>query len=318
MGLVRYALRMGALRQSKFSRSDTKPLVRIGEYQIDIIDAVYKFRYLTAPHIATVLNRHPDSVKRIVRQLYDAKYLLRPLCQRDPAPWHTSHIYHTISSKGAELLRQEKSYIVPKNGYDEKEAQESIGNWNHDTALAEFLVKLQSDVRKEGCLELLLPWDMLERGIISSTAPWQPYQWAPLQWDTTKGRVVPDAVVMFHDPHRPVGQNHSLLLIELDRGTEAIERFRKEGSSIRAKIEKYVAAYQAGMHTKTYGVRNMRVAFVTTSIQRIQGMISVITGMGADPSKFLFTTIKAAREAPSLLNLVWLNGSGNPTYLTRS
>lgn len=309
---------MGALRQSKFSRSDIKFTLRIGDYQIDIIDAVYKFRYLTAPHIATVLNRHPDSVKRTVRQLYDAKYLLRPLCQRDPAPWHTSHIYHAISSKGAELLRQEKGYIVPKNGYDEKEVQESIGNWNHDTALAEFLVKLLSDVRREGRLDLLFPFDLFERGIISSALPWQPYQWAPLQWDTTTGRVVPDAVAMFHDPNRPAGQNHSLVLIELDRGTEAIERFRKEGSSIRAKIRKYVAVYHAGMHTETYGVKNMRVAFVTTSIQRIQGMIALISAIGADPSKFLFTTIKGAREAPSLLDLAWLNGDGNPTYLTRS
>ena len=152
--------------------------------------------------------------------------------------------------------------------------------------------------------------------MIASNVPWQPYQWEPLQWETAKGRVVPDGVVMFHDPSRPEGQNRSLVLIELDRGTEAIERFRKEGSSIRGKLEKYVAAYQAGMHTRTYGMKNMRIAFVTTSLQRIAGMTALLAGMGIDPSKFLFTTIKAARETPSLLELAWLNGRGEPAYLT--
>lgn len=307
---------MGALRQSKFTRCETRPTVRIGSYQVDIVDAVYKFRYLTAPQIATVLDRHPDSVKRAVRQLYDAKYLLRPRCQRDPAPWQTSPIYHAISSKGAELLRQELGYVVPKNGFDAKEAQESIGNWSHDTALSDFLLKLLADIRREGKLDLLFPWDMLERGVIPSSVPWQPYQWAPMVWNTTKGTLIPDAAVMFHDPARPAGQNHSLLLVEIDRGTEALERYQNGSNTIRAKLEKYLAAYREGKHAETFGVRNMRVAFVTTSRQRIQGMQGLLREIGIDQRMFLFSTIRDVHECTTLLGLGWVNNRREACYLT--
>lgn len=306
---------METLRQSKFTRYETRLTVRIGSYQVNIVDAVYKFRYLTAPQIATVLDRHPDSVKRAVRQLYDAKYLLRPRCQRDPAPWQTSPIYHAISSKGAELLRQERGYIVPKNGFDAKEAQESIGNWSHDTLLSEFLVKLFADVRSEGKLELLFPWDMLEQGVISSSTPWQPHQWAPMVWNTTKGTLIPDAAIMFHDPARPAGQNHSLLLVEIDRGTEALERYHNGSNTIRAKLEKYLAAYREGRHTETFGVRNMRAAFVTTSRQRIRGMQGLLRETGVEQRMFLFSTIKDTGECGSLLELPWSCSRGGSAHL---
>ncbi|HQU07600.1 MAG TPA: replication-relaxation family protein [Candidatus Paceibacterota bacterium] len=308
---------MGALRQSKFTRSAARSSVRIGAYQIDIVDAVYRFRYLTAPQIAAVLDRHPDSVKRAVRGLYDARYLLRPRCQRDPAPWQTTPIYHAISAKGAELLREERGYNVPKNGFDAKESQEHIANWRHDTALSEFLVKLLVDVRKEGQLELLFPRDLLERGIIAPDVPWQPYAWKPLQWSTAKGTVVPDQAVMFQDPGRPEGQNRSLLLIELDRGTEAMERVRNDSNTIRGKLEKYIAAYGEGKHTETFGVRNMRVAFVTTSQQRIHGMQRLLYDMGVERRMFLFSTIKETRECVSLLALSWADNRGDVAYLTR-
>ena len=134
-------------------------------------------------------------------------------------------------------------------------------------------------------------------------------------WRTTKGIIIPDEVLMFVDPFRPPDANKRLILVEMDMGTEAIERFLKDGSSIKNKIEKYAEAYRAGMHTKTYGVKNLRILFLTTSQQRIQSMIKTIEALGIDQRIFMFAISKEALEAPDLLTFSFLNNRHEPVTL---
>ena len=305
---------MGLIRNSKFKRPENIIPIAIKDKQLAIVDAVYRFGYLTNAHLETLLKLSHDSVKNNTKKLYYNKYLLRPRCQRNPSPWHCDFIYHMTSNRGGELLRQEKEYFVPKSSYDEKESQDSIRNWKHDSTQADFLVKLFANVRDDKDTDLLFPLDMIEAGIVKEgDAPWKPRNWERITWDTGTGRVTPDEVIMF----RNKSKNLALVPIEIDMGTEAIERFLKKGSNIKTKLEKYIEVYQRGMHTDVYGVKNMRVLFITTSKQRIHNMIGILEKIEFSQRIFLFTTHKKIAECENILDLALINNRKEKAYLTK-
>ena len=78
----------------------------------------------------------------------------------------------------------------------------------------------------------------------------------------------------------------------MDRATEPQKRL-KNGTNIELKFKKYMQAYRAGKHTETYGIKNMRVLFITTSNQRMDNMRKLTEDLGIRDRLFLFTTSKA-------------------------
>src|SRR5258707_2595092 len=83
----------------------------------------------------------------------------------------------------------------------------------------------------------------------------------------------PDRIFGIRDLERREGQNRKFFFFEADRGTMPTERRDLSKSSYLRKIVSYAETYRRDLHTKRYGMSNVRVVTVTPGRQRIANII---------------------------------------------
>jgi hypothetical protein len=69
--------------------------------------------------------------------------------------------------------------------------------------------------------------------------------------------------------------------------------------------------FREGMHTRAYGVDNMRVLVVTSSQRRIENNIRIIRDkLGFVQPLFYFSTFKTIQDTQNILELRWKVNTG--------
>jgi hypothetical protein len=69
--------------------------------------------------------------------------------------------------------------------------------------------------------------------------------------------------------------------------------------------------FREGMHTRAYGVDNMRVLVVTSSQRRIEHNIQIIRDkLGFVQPLFYFSTFKTIQDTSNILELRWKVNTG--------
>ena len=86
------------------------------------------------------------------------------------------------------------------------------------------------------------------------------------------------------------------------------------GSSITRKFLCYAASYHEGIHRKLFNARTARVLVVTTSRERVSGMIEAFQALATTydlPARlFLFTDRMSLLSSPDFLAARWQDGAG--------
>ena len=105
-------------------------------------------------------------------------------------------------------------------------------------------------------------------------------------------------------------------LVEIDRGTMPVMRKGSTRTSIKRKFEIYLEAWRAGVFEQQFGVRQMRVLFITTSKERIETMLEAQKALtdGKGTGLFLFVD-RPTLEASSSLQAGWVSGKGEVVHL---
>jgi hypothetical protein len=107
-------------------------------------------------------------------------------------------------------------------------------------------------------------------------------------------------------------EEESYFMLEIDRGEMPIER---HSSLYRTHFAKKLLTYFEASRQQRYihdlGIKNFRVAAVTTTPERVGKMLEALNRIteGRGSSMFLFTD-EAALAARNLLDVEWVSGKG--------
>jgi hypothetical protein len=105
-------------------------------------------------------------------------------------------------------------------------------------------------------------------------------------------------------------------MLEVDRGTIPITRNRADHRSVARKFRSYFDGRRAGRHVEQFGFKQMRVATVTNSRERMHNMISIVRSIteGRGSNFFLFLDQQTLATGDPL-SAAWLTGKGEKVRL---
>lgn len=109
----------------------------------------------------------------------------------------------------------------------------------------------------------------------------------------------------------------SHFLLELDRGHMPNLRHRGalEQSSIGRKLGIYYEGWKADRHVEQFGVKQLRVLIVTTSMVRVGNMIDVVKEITGGGSNFFLFIDRERLAASSPFEAQWVSGKGEAVKL---
>ena len=105
-------------------------------------------------------------------------------------------------------------------------------------------------------------------------------------------------------------------MLKVDRGTIPINRNRADHRSIARKFKTYFDGGRAGWHVEQFGLKQMRVATVTNSRERMQNTIVIVRRItdGKGSNFFLFID-QATLGQSNPLEAQWVTGKGDRVKL---
>jgi len=286
----------------RLQRPDDVPPFVITSRDVEIVRRIDDLRCLTSEQIVRALRIHEPQtshqhVLRRLQLLFGHHYLDRPHHQH----FHVSAFAPTVYAVGREGVRLLSTATAPdpRQLWKAKKNRRITASFlRHTIETAEVMLAIEEHATRHqlhlidhSALRPLLPVD-------SQTLD-MPFRFrvpAQLGVQHLTIHLQPDRV--FSIAGLPDNQRLNFAL-ELDRGTEQLSaRKLTHKSTFTRKIVGYDAAWRVGLYKSQLGMNGMRVLFVTTSLPRIKGMLTVQKKLIGDrlSSMFLYTTLDALNE----------------------
>jgi hypothetical protein len=301
-------------RVKRFHRSETPPAFQLTVRDLTLLAHVARHRFLSSAHLCALDGGSPQNVLRCLRVLFDHGYLDRPVAQKvslseeGPRPF-----VYGLGKKGARALREHGHLIEDTLDWTEKNKRAGAIFIDHTLEIADFMVKLELACRSRGEAELMREQEVLEQAPEETRAARE-----PLRWKVDKvmmGRketfsVVPDGLFGL----RFANDTAAYFVLEVDRGTIPLIRTDVPGTpawrkSISYKLSTYWEGWKAQQHLAQFGVKQVRVAMVTSSPERVENMLSVVDEItnGRGTNFFLFVD-RQTLAASNPLEVAWTTG----------
>lgn len=236
----------------------------ITERDVALLSAIARFRFLSSGQLHGIVGGSERGVRNRLRLLTQSKYLVRI------APVITEPFAYGLGNAGARLLAQLGHGIDDRLDWASKNARTDYFR-AHTLEIAEVMLRLQSAVDDGVVLvdhQALL--DELPAATRDTSHPFQLRVSIPSHDTGLTVPVIPDRLFALRYAD---GTAHNFAL-ELDRGTMDIWANRLIGkSSMRRKLLAYHHARENDLFSSKWGFRSFRVLTVTTSEQRVMGML---------------------------------------------
>jgi hypothetical protein len=310
------------VRVKRFKRADNPPAFALTDRDLKLLAHVARHRFLSSAHLCALDGGSPQNVLRCLRVLFDHQYLDRPAAQRvglsedGPRPF-----VYGLGKKGARALREHGNLIDDGLDWTEKNKRAGAIFIEHTLEVADFMTSVELACRTRGDVELMREHEVLALAPKETRTVRE-----PLRWSVDKvimGRketfsVVPDGLfgLVFPD------DTAAYFVLEVDRGTIPLLRKDVPGTpawrkSISYKLSTYWEGWKAQQHVSQFGVKQVRVAMVTSSPERVRNMLTVVGELteGKGTNFFLFVD-KAALAASNPLSVEWTTGKGERVKLT--
>ena len=283
-----------------------------------------RHRFITSAQIIALIDAMfpGSSEQQVLRRLhlaYHSAHVSRPKAQVDTykAGGGARPIVYAIGNKGIDHLAAKFGFRRASVDWTAKAHTAVRGEIDHALEITEFMVALEIACRKRGTIQVVHFDEILSTIAPAETrASRRPYQWpVALRW---KGSEIvlhptPDRIFGIRDLERPEGRNTKYLFLEADRGTMPTTRRALDKTSFLRKIVGYAETYRRDLHTKRYGMNNVRVITVTPGRQRIANIIASYREHAAalvSPKFFLFADRAGLRRAEDFLDYPWLDAAG--------
>jgi len=280
-------------RLPRFKRSpDIAPLL-LTDRDGEILKCFQRHRYLRSDHIVSLCAGSRQQILRRLQRLYHHSYLERPRCQIDYYQSGSRRIAYGIGTEGAAWLKRQISLPFQKFEWHQKSYVRRLF-LEHALLVSDIMVAVELACRKRPDIRLLSADDLKI-----------PKMREPFQWQVDVGRqqrigVIPDRVFGLE-----FNGKASWYCLEADRGTMPVTRDNLDQTSIRRKMVAYEATWSQNFHRTRFGWERFRVLTVTTTSQRIQGIIEACQGLKHGQGLFLFLDAATLAKHGDILTIPW-------------
>lgn len=232
-----------------------------------------------------------QQVLRRLQRLFHHGYLERPRCQIDYYQSGSHRIAYGLGDKGAAWLKRELSLQFHQLDWKQKSR---VGRLflEHALLVSDIMVAVELACRKRKDIRLLSADDLRIPNMR------EPFQWKVDIDQRQKCGVIPDRVFGLE-----VNGQQCWYFLEADRGTMPMTRGNLDQTSFQRKLLAYEATWSQNLHRTRFGWQRFRVLTVTTSSQRVQGIIEVCQGLAHGHGLFLFLdSVSLAKHGDILTN----------------
>lgn len=282
-------------RRRRDERATNPPPMRETDNDRRIVQLVYDYRLLSQEQIQRLLNRSKPTVQRLLRRLYDHRYLDRVFLPI--AAFGSSPALYILDRQGIEALQRmgiEDFTALPKKNLSGMFLE-------HTLAMNEFRIRLTLACQTRG-------WQ-IERWYTENEIK-ADYDRVRVPGKAHAVAVVPDSFFSIAVPEK--GITHFFL--ELDRGKMDLKTFQQ-------KIKAYVAYHRSGAYQQRYDAKGFRVLTVVDGIGRgrvtnLAQITGEVSGIGR---RFWFVNLADVTRANILTDPIWqVAGSTDPVALFRA
>ena len=274
-------------RLPRFKRSPEIPAFQLTDRDREILNHVHRHRFLRSDHLATLTTGSPQQMLRRLQRLYHHGYLERPQCQIDYFQSGSRRMAYGLGNKGTAWLKREQS--LPYHQLEWKR-KNHVGRLflEHALLVSDIMVAVELACRNQPGIRLLVPEETRLR---------------PFQWSVNIGTqcgVVPDRVFGLE-----FNGKRCWYCLEADRATMPITRSDLSQTSFYRKLLAYETTWTQNLHRNRFGWQRFRVLTVTTSSERVPGMVAACQRLKHGRGLFLFTDTKTLQEQPDFLSFRW-------------
>jgi DNA-binding Lrp family transcriptional regulator len=290
---------MGSSRLPRFTRSEKIASVRLTERDGQILQCIYRHRFLRSNQIVALVGGSQQQTIRRLQRLFHHGYLERPSCQIDYYKSGSRRIAHGLGNRGANWLKRELS--LPFHTFDWG-AKNRVGKifLEHALMVSDFMVGLELACRRRSDVRLLSEEDL------NLPKSRRPFQWRVEVNRRLSCTVIPDHVFGLENDGK-----RCWYFLEADRATMPVTRRRLDRSSFHRKLLAYEATWAQQVHWRDFGIHRFRVLTMTTNPVRVQSMIEACQKLKQGRGLFLFTDTNSFQNQIDFLQLQWQTSSGH-------
>jgi len=281
------------IRLPRFKRSpDIQPL-RLTSRDAEILKCLQRHRFLRSDHIVALSTGSRQQVLRRLQRLFHHGFLERPTCQIDYYHSGSRRIAYGLGYKGAAWLKRELSLQFHQLDWKQKS---HVGRFflEHALLVSDIMVAVELACRNRNDIRLLSADDLQIHNMR------EPFQWKVNIAQRQKVGVIPDRVFGLE-----FNGQQCWYFVEADRGTMPITRDNLDQTSFQRKLLAYEATWTQNLHRTKFGWQRFRVLTVTTSNQRVQGIIEACQQLAHGHGLFLFLDAVALAKHGDILKIPW-------------
>lgn len=275
----------------------TKKSLRLSDRDLDVLDALADYRFLSIPQLAVLFFPSRGSAERRLRELYQAGLSARVFLPARPYD-RVTHTIYALSGRGAQILAPRHEGVAPR--FLSGREQRSALFLDHTLRRNDVRICLEKIGTEDARIQLL-SWKQKPEEVRASATIRVP-------GGRRQARVplIPDGVATLYAR----GQVHALI-VEVDMGTVPVRR-------MEARYRGYWRWHRDGAARARFGAAAVRVLTLTTTDARLATLRRAATRapeQGARGSAlFWFAKLTAADiELPeTLISPAWTSARPDP------
>ncbi len=258
-----------ARSRSKWRVRSTAPAaITITPRDLNLLAHLAGLRFLAPEQLGKLDGGSEQNVTRCLRALFDHGYV-------DQVGDPFGRRAYGITRKGARLLNEHGHLVDPTLRYSLKNKRAGARFIDHTLGIADVLVGLQVACRSRRDVSLMLEHEIIANAPANTRKAREPLRWTAPGAKAKFGvsSVVSDSLFGL----RFADDTAAYFLLELDSGHMPNLRVRSklEQTSIGRKLGLYYDGWRANRQVEQFGLKQLRVLTVTTSMARVANMIDV-------------------------------------------
>ena len=313
----------------RFVRPEILPQFKLTPRVLSLLGYTAKHRLISSDDLALLDGGSAQNVKRELRTIWSHRYILRPTVQlKTVAITGPQPLVYGLSNRGARLLHDHGHLIDTEIDWSENCRRAGVTFIDHSVARSRFMAAVEVAVRAQTDITMMEAPAIIARSAEKTQRARSPLKWTALVPDGRGGEiaasvVADDAFALIFDD-----ATASYFLVEIDRGQMPVRRGERSREEVIAgkrrmrtyymhKLATYFYGWRQRRHVEQFGVDQMRVLTVTTSVQRIDTMLDALREVtnGKGTEFFLFVDEETLRGTDPL-KAPWITGKGNTVRLT--
>ncbi len=273
---------MNTPRRSRLKRQPTGKPILLSPRDVEIFKVLNRYRYLRSTFLKAFFPKADKTgfIKRLGRLYHEQPYLNRPERQYQYAnALHLPAIYE-LGELGEQVLKYEgMAHLAGDRRTGESK------HFAHALMACDILASIEL-----GCgthVRFMDKEEALSKAPSRGSA--NPLK-IPVGVEGTQINIIPDALFGLGY----AGQSYRFFALEADRGTMPIYRKSAAQTSYHRKLLAYWQILAREMHRSHFGVPNLLILTVTTSVERMRNIMADLKQMtdGKGHAAFLFKTMK--------------------------